>query len=155
MYFSFQVYLAAFEFRNVIYILSIEGKTICQKTFLITHGIGRTTFTKLTKHYKDVGVVPRDRLTRGLNNKRMAMNDSMQTISYLQNRSIVHCVGLPGRVPGMLHPIFVVIGGRLIQILCMEIPHVASMDLFIWMTFGLHEGRGKGASLFYDSRRHM
>lgn len=117
MCFSFQVYLAAFEFRNVIYIISIEGKTICQKTFPITHGIGRTTFTKLTKHYKDVGVVSLDRLRRGLNNKRMAMNESMRIISYLQNVSIVHCLGLPGSVPGMLHPIFVVIRGRLIQIL--------------------------------------
>ena len=77
-----------------------HGHSICLKTFLFIHGIGKKRFRNLLKHYQLNGVSPR---VHG-NVKRRPWNaasfpDKERAVTFIKNFAEAHALPLPGRMP--------------------------------------------------------
>ena len=77
-----------------------HGHSICLKTFLFIHSIGKKRFRNLLKHYQSNGVSPR---VHG-NVKRRPWNaasfrDKERAVSFIKNYAEAHALPLPGRLP--------------------------------------------------------
>ena len=77
-----------------------HGHSICLKTFLFIHSIGKKRFRNLLKHYQLNGVSPR---VHG-NVKRRPWNaasfpDKERAVTFIKNFAEAHALPLPGRMP--------------------------------------------------------
>ena len=77
-----------------------HGRSICLKTFLFIHSIGKKRFRNLLKHYQLNGVSPR---VHG-NVKRRPWNaasfpDKERAVTFIKNFAEAHALPLPGRMP--------------------------------------------------------
>ena len=77
-----------------------QSKSICLKTFLFIHYIGKKRFRNLLKHYQVNGVVPR----RHGNIKRKPWHaarlcEKEHVIDFVKNIAEAHALPLPGRLP--------------------------------------------------------
>ena len=77
-----------------------NGQSICLKTFLFLHTIGKKRYSNLIKHYHLNGVTPR---IHG-NEKRQPWHaatyaDKEKAIAFIKNYADIHAMPLPGRLP--------------------------------------------------------
>lgn len=77
-----------------------QNKSICMKTFLFIHYIGKKRFRNLLKHYKLNGIAPR----RHGNIKRHPwhaadISDKERAVNFIKNVAEAHALPLPGRLP--------------------------------------------------------
>ena len=89
------------ERQNSYSIFYVDGKRICLKIFLFLHGIHRTRYYALVKHYNQICLTMRE---HGNKRKRPHNAFSFEDVNYFQsfmsNYADDRAIILPGRYPG-------------------------------------------------------
>src|SRR6218665_1194878 len=80
----------------------MESHVICRETFKFLHAISQDRLTSIIKWYKEIGLVPKEKISGGRSNQRSAYSyeDIKRSVAFITNYSEDHALVLPERVPG-------------------------------------------------------
>ncbi len=80
--------------------LFFEGKRICRKLFMFLHTLSLKRYRNLLLHYTQNGITPREHgNAHKAPHNRVAFNDVIAIVKFIETYAEVHAMPLPGRLP--------------------------------------------------------